>query len=235
MKTLKTSIFASVALVIVSLAACNKNNNSATPTVASGSSKLSFQMQAVNAAPDSIIKDTITGLTWTAGTANIGWFAFEAKRKGVSINIQSSNLINVDLFALTPLQTYITLDTGTYQQIEIIANLQSTDSIPPLKLTGSFKNDSSKTVPIEFDLSGNTIVKVVQKNIDINGTTDYTALLALQLDRVTKGITAADLNKAKLTNGAIIISKTSNTLLYLKMKSNISICGWGAFREHRRF
>ncbi len=38
---------------------------------------------------------------------------------------------------------------------------------------------------------------LTQKNIDINGTTDYTALLDMQLGKVTKGITAAALNKAK--------------------------------------
>jgi len=112
--------------------------------------------------------------------------------------------------------------------------LESTDTVPPLKVSGTFKNDSSKVVPIEFDLSGHATIKVEQNNIDINGTTDYTALLDLQLARLTKGITADDLNKATLTKGSIIISKTSNTALYWKMRSNIARCGWGEFREHHK-
>jgi hypothetical protein len=236
MKTVRTSIIATLILAIISFAACKKGSNKSS-VVPSGTAKLSFQMKATNATLASLPADstsTITGLTWTAGTANIGKFSFEARRSGVSINILSRNLTNVDLFALTPLQTYVTLDTGVYKEIEITAFLESTDTIPPLKLSGTFLNDSAKTVPIEFDLSGHATVKVEEHNIDINGTTDYTALLDMQLGRVTKGITADDLNKATLTNGAIIISKTSNSGLYWKMRSNIARCGWGEFREWRR-
>ncbi len=236
MKTVRTSIIATVVLAIISLAACKKGNNHSA-VIPSGSAKLSFQMHATSATlasmpPDSV--SSISGLVWTAGEANIGRFAFEARRSGVSINIESNNLTNVDLFALTPLQTYVTLDTGVYKEIEITAFLESTDTVPPLKLTGTFTNDSAKVVPIEFDLGGHATVKVEENNIDINGTTNYTALLDLQLARLTKGITAADLNKAVLTGGKIVISKTSNAWLYWEMRSNIARCGWGEFREEKR-
>ena len=234
MKTVRTSIFAAVLLAIVSLAACKKGNNKS--AIPSGTAKLSFKMQATNAALASMPADSvssISGLVWTAGTANIGRFSFEAKRSGVSIEIDSHNLTNVDLFALKPLQTYVTLDTGVYKEIEIKAFLESTDTVPPLKLSGTFKNDSAKVIPIQFDLSGHATVKVEEKNIDINGTTNYTALLDLQLARLTKGITADDLNKAKVTNGTIIISQTSNSWLYWKMRANLGGCGWSEFREDR--
>jgi len=240
MKTFSKSIITPLLLVATLLAACNKNNSSNTVTAPKATSQLTFQLAAVNsadstgAAVDSV--PAIAGLVWSSGTANIGKFNFEAKRSGVSINIQSHNLTNVDLFALTPLVTYVTLDTGVYKQIEISAYLQSSnnDSIPPLKLSGSFTNDSTKVIPIEFDLTDNAVVQVGASNIDINGTTDYTALLDLQLNRVTKGITAAELNKAKLTGGKIVISKSSNSQLYFKMRANVTGCGRSFFRQHHR-
>ncbi|HEY9001653.1 MAG TPA: hypothetical protein VIM89_09900 [Mucilaginibacter sp.] len=238
MKTVRTSIFATVVLAIISLAACQKNNKSNVAPAATGSSKLAFQLQASNANLANLPSDStssITGLTWTAGTANVGKFAFVAQRSKVTINVFSNNLTSVDLFALTPLQTYITLDTGIYKKISITAYLEKQDTILPLKLTGTFTTDSSKTVPIEFDLDNNAIVQVKADSIDVNGTTDYTALLSMQLDRVTKGITADDLNKAKLTNGSIIISDKSNIWLYYKMRANITLCGWFQCRPHRRF
>lgn len=238
MKTVRTSIFATVVLAIISLAACQKNNKSNTPVAATGSSQLSFQLQAsgnnlANLPADSV--SSIAGLTWTAGTANVGKFAFVAQRSKVTIDVFSRNLTNVDLFALTPLQTYITLDTGTYRKISITAYLEKTDTILPMKLSGSFTNDSAKVVPIEFDLSDNAVVQVKTDSVTINGTTDYTALLNMQLDRVTKGITADELNKAKVTDGSIIISKSSNVYLYYKMRANIALCGWYQFRWHKRF
>lgn len=233
MKTIKTSIIAVAALAVVSLAACQKGNNKS--AVPSGTAKLSFKMQATNAALASVPADSvssISGLVWTAGTANIGRFTFEAVRNGVSIEIESHNLTNLDLFALKPLQTYVTLDTGVYKEIEIKAFLESTDTVPPLKLSGTFKNDSAKVIPIQFILSGHATVKVQEKNIDINGKTNYTALLDLQMNRLTKGITDADLNKATVTNGTIIISQTSNTWLYWTMRANLGGCGWSEFREN---
>jgi hypothetical protein len=240
MKTFRTSVITPLLLAVTLLAACKKNNSSNTVTPPTATSQLTFQLAAVNsadstgAAVDSV--PSIAGLVWSAGTANIGKFNFEAKRSGVSINIQSRNLTNVDLFALTPLVTYVTLDTGVYKQINISAYLQSSnnDSIPPLKLSGSFTNDSTKVIPIEFDLTDNAIVQVGATNIDINGSTDYTALLDLQLNKVTKGITAADLNKAKLTNGKIVISKSSNSQLYFKFRANIAGCGRSFFRQHHK-
>ncbi|HEY4195539.1 MAG TPA: hypothetical protein VGM63_08385 [Mucilaginibacter sp.] len=240
MKTFSKSIITPLVLAVILLAACKKNNSSNTATPPSGSSKLTFQLAAVNsadstgAAVDSV--PSIAGLVWSAGTANVGKFDFVAKRSGVSINILSRNLTNVDLFALTPLVTYVTLDTGVYKQIQISAFLESSnnDSIPPLKLSGSFTNDSSKVVPITFTLTDNAIVQVGASNIDINGTTDYTALLDMQLNKVTRGITAADLNKAKVTNGTIVISRSSNSQLYYKMRANIAGCGRSFFRFHHR-
>jgi hypothetical protein len=236
MKTARTSIMALVLLGIIALAACQKNNKSNTP-VATGSSQLSFQLQATNANLANLPADStsaIAGLTWTAGTANVGKFAFVAKRSGVTISVFSNNLTNVDLFALTPLETYVTLDTGIYKKISITAYLEKTDTIIPLKLSGTFTNDSAKVVPIEFNLTDNAVVQVKTDSVTINGTTDYTALLNLQLDRVTKGITTDDLNKAKVTNGSIIISKSSNVFLYYKMRANIAICGWYQFRWHHK-
>ncbi len=234
MKTFSLSVMAAVLLAINALSACKKNSS---PPVASANSKLSFQLQATNSTASlAATSDTasIPGLTWTAGKANIGRFAFEAKRSGVSINILSQNLTNVDLFALTPLQTYVTLDTGVYTKIVISAFLESTDTIPPLKLSGTFKKDSSKLVPIQFELSDHATVKVSENNIDINGTTNYTALLNMQLNKLTKDITAADLKKASLNNGSIVISKSSNSALYYKMKSNIAGCVWSEFKAYHK-
>ncbi len=230
MKTVRITIITVIALSIASMMGCKK---SSTRSVASGSSKLSFQLAVKNgttlATPAS---DTIPGLVWTAGTADVSKFSFEARRNGVSIEIESNNLTTVNLFGVSPVTTYVTLDTGIYKEIEVTAFLDhsSTDTIP-LKLTGTFKTDSGKTVPIQFDLMSDARIKVEEKNIDLNGTATVTALVDIALDKLMNGITAADLDKATLTNGGIVISKTSNSWLYFKILANISGCGHAEWRE----
>ncbi len=234
MKTIKTSIIAPILLALISLAACKKN--SSTPTVVSSTSKLAFQMKAVNSASLALTTpiDTIAGLQWTAGTANISRFVFEAKRSGVSINIQTNNLMNVNIFSLSPTISFVTLDTGVYKEIEIQAFLEPTSDTAhiPLKLTGTFKNDSSKLIPVELDLNSDVTIKTEVNNFDITGTTNYVALVEMELEKLTVGVTAADLNGATLTGGKIIISKTSNSTIYWKIRSNLAECGHSEFKEH---
>jgi hypothetical protein len=238
MKTFKTSIFAAVLLSVMVLAACKKN--SSTPKPASATSQLAFQMQAVNnssnLATNSLATSSIAGLTWTAGMANISKFVFEAQRNGVTINVTSRNADSVNLFTVNPTVTYITLDTGVYKEIEIKVYLEPTSDTShlPLKLTGTFTNDSSKVIPIELDLNSDVTISAEADNVHITGITDYVALVQMELPKLTAGVTAADLNSATLTNGKIIISKTSNTSIYWKIKSDFADCGHSEFREHHR-
>lgn len=233
MKTFKTSIIATILLAVISLTACKKNSSTPAPSKLS-TSKVAFQMKVVNAVVTTTTIDTIAGLTWHAGTANISRFVFEAKRGGVSINIQTSNLMNIDVFSISPAITFVTLDTGVYKEIEIKAFLEPTSDTAhiPLKLTGTFKNDSSKLIPIELDLNSDVTLKTELDNFDITGTTNYVALVEMQLEKLTVGVTAADLNAATLTGGKIIISKTSNSSIYWKIRSNLAGCGHSEFREH---
>jgi hypothetical protein len=234
MKTFKKSIFAVVLLAVIALAACKKN--SSTPKLASATSQLAFQVQASNLAsvPDSLIK----GLTWTAGIANISKFTFEAQRKGTTIDITSRNVDSVDIFSLNPTMTYVTLDTGVYKEIEVKVYLEpsSDTSKLPLKLTGTFTNDSSKVIPIELDLNSDVTISTEVDNVDITGTADYTALVTMELYKLMAGVTATELDKATLTGGKIIISKTSNASIYRMIRSNVSDwrCGHFEFREHGR-
>jgi len=234
MKTFKTSTIALVLLAVIAVAACKKN--SSTPKPLSSTSHLALQMQASNLAsiPDSLIK----GLTWTAGIANISKFTFEAQIKGVSINVTSRNIDSVNIFSLNQTATYITLDTGIYREIEVKVFLEpsSDPNHLPLKLTGTFTNDSLKVIPIELDLNSDVTIRTEADNVHITGTADYTALVQMELFKLMAGVTAADLDHATLTGGKIIISKTSNNSIYWQIKSNVSEweCGHSEFEEHHR-
>jgi hypothetical protein len=241
MKTLKTGIFAIALLAVVSLAACKKNG--AAPL--SKTSQLTFQAQADNsvanlsaspaAGSNLATNSVISGLTFTGGIANISKFQLEAKRNGVETEIESKNLTNVDLFALSPSIANTTIDTGTYREIEIkLVLLHSSSGAIPLKLTGTFTNSSGTAVPFEFDLNDDVTIKAEAANIHVTSTTDFLALIHLHLGRLEKGVTAADLDTASLTNGTLVISSTSNTTIYNTVLANFGTCGENEFREHHK-
>jgi hypothetical protein len=235
MKKFTTGTFAAIALAVLSITACKKTGSSPS----SKTSQLSFEMQADNSTTNLSSSSTglstnstftgIAGLTFTSGTANVSRFKFEAKRNGVEIEISSRNLTSIDLFALSPKIAGVTLDTGTYREIEISAMLQhsSDTSAIPLKLKGTFSG-----TPIEFDLNDDVTIKAEAENITVTRTTDFVALVHMHLNKLEAGITAADLQAATLTNGVIVISRTSNTTIYNKVLANLSTCGENEFREH---
>lgn len=240
MKTFKAGIIAAITLAVVSLSACKKSGNAPTTKT----SQLSFQMVADNSttslAGSSFTTNSVTvdvpGLVFTAGTANISQFKLEAKRNGIETEISSKNLTNVDLFALAPSIADITIDTGTYREIEIKVVLQKTSDLTalPLKLTGTFTNNQGTVIPVEFDLNDDVTIKAEAENIHVTNTTDFVALVHMHLLKLEAGITAATLDGATLTNGVLIISSSSNSAIYNRVLANFSDCGETEFREHHK-
>jgi len=244
MRTFKTGIFAAMVLTLTGLAACKKSGNSPSSKTA----QLSFQLQADNATSNLSASTTsgnlstnstfqgIPGLTFTSAVANISRFKLEAKRNGVEIEVTSKNLSNVDLFAIDPTVTSVTLDTGVYREIEIKVELQHTadTSVLPLKLKGTFTPNGGTAIPVEFDFNSDAIIKAEAENININSTINFVALVHLHLNKLQAGITATELANATQTNGVIVISPTSNSGIYNKVLANIGNCGENEFKEHHK-
>jgi hypothetical protein len=211
---------------------CKKNSSA---PAATSSSQMTFGVRA-ESTMDTIPASTAT-INWTAGTANISGFKFEAKKHGLAIEVVSRNMTNVDLFALNPSLVGITLDTGTYSEIEIMVELSRSSSTTdlPLVLKGNFTNTGGTVVPVEFDFNDDAEIKASAQNVVVNGTTDLTTIIAMHLNKLLANVTATELNAATLTNGTIIISRTSNNRIYDQIKADLSLCGfWNGFERHDR-
>ena len=223
-----------MAIVITSTFFTSCKKNSSAPA-ATSSSQMTFGVRA-ESTMDTIPASTAT-INWTAGTANISGFKFEAKKHGLAIEVVSRNMTNVDLFALNPSLVGITLDTGTYSEIEIMVELSRSSSTTdlPLVLKGNFTNTGGTVVPVEFDFNDDAEIKASAHNVVVNGTTDLTTIIAMHLNKLLANVTATELNAATLTNGTIIISRTSNNRIYDQIKADLSLCGfWNGFERHDR-
>lgn len=241
MKTFKTGIFAAIVLTLIGLTACKKTGNKPTST----NSQLSFQLRADNATSTLAATNTsgtlttnstfqsIPGLTITSALANISKFKFEAKRNGIEIEVSSKNLSNVDLFALDPTVTTVTLDTGIYKEIEIKVELllSSDTSALPLKLKGTFTNSGGAIIPIEFDFNSDATIKAEAENINVSNTINFVSLVHLHLNKLEAGITATELANATQTKGTIIISPTSNIGIYNQVLANLESCSENEFKQ----
>jgi hypothetical protein len=237
METLKKSnkLEKSLILLMVVLLAfgCKKGN---APLPVTKASQVAFGVKAVNsstilAASTSKLTvnsvATIPVIQFTAGVANIAKFQLEAKTANSSVEIETRNLMNVDLFAVNPSVASATLDTGTYKQIEVrVEFVKSADtSATPLKLKGGFTAADGTVIPVEFDINEDLTIKAEATNVVLHNTGDLLTIVQLHLDKIVAGITASDLAAADKTGGVIIISETSNINLFNKIKFNVEGCG----------
>jgi hypothetical protein len=231
-----------VAIAVVSgLFSCKKDSGISPSTPA----QISFRLKADNAsvalastsgtAVNSIGTNATSALiTWTAGIANVSKFQFEAKKAGVKTEIEVSGSNAINLFALDPSLFPTKIDTGTYSEIEVkLALAQPTANSIPLQLKGSFTKADGTVVPVELDVNEAMVLKTEISNIVIDATTDLKATFTLHLNKLFSGITSADLSTAVLTSGTIVVSSTSNTTLFNKVKANVvNISGHEIEGEH---
>ena len=236
-----------IAVAGLLFAACKKDGSSAQST---GSSKLDISVKADNASTaltNNVSTDlsgtTLTtqssagaNVTWTAGTATISRFEFEAKRNDMDIEVRSKKLTSVDLFAPVPASISVLLDTGLYKEIEIRAVLaKDTGNTIPLILKGNYTTSTGTVVPIEIDYNDPGVIKTEVKDVTVNSTTNLSTVITMHLSRLLNHVSAASLDAAVKTNGTIVISNSVNKNIYNLIRSNIEGCGEdNGFDRHNR-
>jgi len=245
MKKLIPSSALMIVLTAFLLSSCKKNDSAA-----SSSAQLSFAMNTDNSASSTtssatVVNNTVStsaialsgsNVTLTSGTANIAAFKLEAKKNGVSKEIITKNLTNVDLFALSQTLANTTIDTGTYKEVEIRVLLTKTTSTNfPLILKGYFTTKAGTQVPLEFDYNDDALLKAEAENVHVDGTQDLSTTVSLHLNKLLANITATDIDQTTRTNSTILISSTVNVSLYNKILVNFaSSIGVKAFEKHNK-
>lgn len=200
----------------------------------SGSGKLSYRVKPANFTAS--IGSTISGsglpvvinsnssLTWISGSLNVSEIDFEAKSKNVEIEYELKQAVNIDLFNLSPILGSITIPVGTYEEVELDLELKkSISNIIPLTLKGSYIDANGAKIPVEFYFNEDFEVEVEAENIVVSANKDYIGLINIQLNKFLTNVVSADLSSAtKTAGGVIVISSTSNTELYAKLKANLN-------------
>ena len=227
MKTLKIFVLM-LAAAGFSLSSCQKNDSEI--MIESGSKSLGVQLQAVNNTYSFSIgtKALTTGtLKWDTCQMYVSRVHLTAtKEQGdtlateFSLDLKFKNSKLADLFSANSLLGDVTLPAGLYDKISIQIQSDKKDAgtAPVFYLAGIYTN-ALGTTPIAFVVNKDLKFKASAKDsVQLNTAADYTALFQLDLSNaISNGrITEADLDKASLTNGKIIISENSNKEIYEK-------------------
>jgi len=244
---MKTSILkagAGIVIAVALLASCKKNYPSSVNGGSGSSSQMAFGLRADNSSTSSALNaldggnnggttapttgpSAASSVTWTAGTANIAGFKFEAQRRGLSIEVDSRNMASIDIFSATTAMIGVPIDTGFYNNIELRVEFDPNNASGgiPLTLKGTFTNASGVAVPIEFDLTDNAEVRVEAQNVTVDNKTNLSTIITMHLGKLLANVSVADLTSATQTNGTIVISHNTNNNIYSRIVNNLSGCG----------
>ncbi|MBL4678261.1 MAG: hypothetical protein JKY70_18965 [Mucilaginibacter sp.] len=223
--------FAQVMLLISILGtvySCKKENSNGDPKVNANQSMVSFSLMATNTTSTLSLNAvdanaTSPAINFNTGVANISRFKLEASTANQKFEVRTKKLSKIDLFAAVPSLVTAALDTGVYKQIEVkVEFIRSADrSAIPLTMTGAFTAANGNVIPVTLEFNQDLTIKAETNNITLHNNSDLLALVQLNLTKIVTGISANELNAATQTNGTIMISESSNSDLFNKIKSNL--------------
>ena len=179
-----------------------------------GSSRTGGRISAVD-----ISGRTTGSITWTEGFASVNEIEFEAEKEDEDdeTEFKSKTQQRIDLFSPLASLGFINVPPGLYEEVEFEVHLAPTGSSPALELRGTYN-----TIPVVFRLNDSFEVEAEFEDITIPPDADINAIVSLNLDMLTSGISDAVLDAATLTNGEIIISANSNVALYRIIMTNFN-------------
>jgi len=204
-------LFSIIIVVVTLFISCKKSSTNA--------SGIKYQLQTTNRS--SVIARTTTGnLQWTSGFGSATEVKFEAKNNNHDVEFKSQSPQLIDLFLAVATLGTITLDPGTYTEVEFEVELNPSGSNAALELNGQYTS-GSVTTPVKFIVNSPLELKNEKNNVVVTGNNSYKALTTINLSLLTTGVSELMLNNAVRTNGTIIISSTSNANIYNIILNNL--------------
>jgi hypothetical protein len=211
---------ASAAVVLLSLASCQKDSASGTEA------SFNYQIKTVNR--NAIVGRTMANgrdpgatIEWTRGSAAATQLKFEAENSSGEVEFKQKTAQQIDLFAASSVLGNISIPPGTYNEVEFKAYLAPAGSAPALELNGSFTS-GGVTRTVTFLVNSNVELKAEKKNVTIAAGERYSALNTINLSQLTRGISETAFSNATLSNGSIVLSASSNTDLYNQLLNNLN-------------
>ena len=209
---MKTQLLLSFIAATTLITGCKKNNNN-------GTAGIKYQLQTTNRS--SVIARTTSGnIVWTSGSAYATEVKFEAKKDNNEVEFKSQTAQLIDIFLPVATLSTITLNPGTYSEVEFEVELNPNGNNPALELNGQYTS-GLVTTPVKFTVNSPLELKNEKNNVVVTDNNSYKALTTLNLSLITTGVTETMLNSAVLTSGTILISSTSNANIYNIILANI--------------
>lgn len=140
--------------------------------------------------------------------------------------------VKVDLFNLTSVIGGTNLEPGMFDNISIEIKSFKFDakSSPLFYLTGNYTNSTGTVKRINIVINQDFEFKI-EKTDTLNFSNDITSVIKMNLVLLLNGVTQTELDNADLTNGKLVISSSSNVLLFNMILRNLHESGESEFER----
>jgi hypothetical protein len=232
----KNALLILAVLIAASFSACKKDAQ----VDPNSPSDLGLKIQALNKTVSLPVSasgfkstDTTTAkVVWDTATMIVSKVSFEAemessvtRRDSIEIEYTWRGPQTINLFDLSTILGSITLPAGVYEKISLKINSDKMDANgkPLFYLSGMYTNAGGTTTSIVVAITDPISFKTVLKDdtIEAGGATDFTSTIQIYLDQLLLNVDLTALDNAELTNGALVISATSNRQLYMLIMQNL--------------
>lgn len=241
MKRKNIMLYGAAVALTLGLFACQQKNTSP----ASGPTSMNVSLQAVN--PSFSLKASPASgpsITWDSAQMVVSSVKFEASLNKVNSEEDSIDVEYkwngpkvVNLLDTTFTFGKFTLQPGLYNHVELrISGLrEDADTIPVFYLHGSYAENDTTAVPIIVKSYQNIIFKTEQDSVNVtsNLNSNITSDIKIYLNKLMANVQPSDLNNAMQTNGAIVISDSSNMHIFYSILHNLEMDHHCYYWHHR--
>lgn len=215
--------------------ACQKDKS----TVPSGPSTLGVKIQALNKSYSLPVNSGLksaavaaSSITWDTAQMVVSSVKFSAELKGkvshrdsIQISYKWTGPQVTDLLDTTISFGNFILQPGFYDEVEIAVLGLKTDAkgSPVFYLHGTYTKNETTTIPVIVKVSEDVAFKTEKDSVAITNSDQIgvTSYIQLFLDKLMMNVQPSFMDNAKLTNGVIVISATSNRDLYWIILQNL--------------
>jgi len=240
MKMHKFILSVSLLALIIMAAACQKDEKPSVgltlkATGASEPSGNATSKEPIFTTPGNSSNEFPLQLTWNDAWIYITRLEFSANLISPSIgeiklnpdvHVEWQGYQKVDLIGDTKIFAILEIPDGNYQDIALsMTSARINDMIQPNFYFAGIYGPVFGGTPIAVAISqGFTInMKFEDGTINAQSGNFLDGQIEVSIDNLFNGISAEDLNKADLTDGAILISATYNQDLYMKILANLQL------------
>ena len=210
MKNLKTIVLAAVVVAGLIFTSCEKdddnNPNGKIILKINTTSSSSGNLKSAAAAND---------LVFNSGTITIREVVFDGKLGATSVSRTKEQIADI-YYATGAVSPAIDIEVpaGNYTGVNLWIELQDDGSDPSVVIEGTYTNSSEEIIPIRFEFNSGEVFEANASSVTIEAGSDLVGKITFDAISWFSTVSADALDNAKLTNGKIVISETSNSDIF---------------------